>query len=268
MSGIDHTFAVCAHMESCFLEECLASLEAQSMKRSKIILCTSTPNAAIEKAAAAHGLEVFVNPVQEGIASDWNFAYRCADTPYVTLAHQDDIYEPDYAARILEGLDRSPDTLIAFTGYYEIQKGQKVYAEQFLNLRLKRLLLQPLRNQTLQKSRWVRRRILSLADPIGCPAVTYVKANLPDPVFTGPLSCTLDWYAWERISRLKGRFLYVDSPLMGHRIHAASTSTATIGKDCGRKSEDLEVMKLFWPGPMAKAVNNLYSLSQRCRGKE
>ena len=267
MSRIDHTFAVCAYGESPFLEECLASLEAQSAGASKIILCTSTPNAAIERAASEHNFPLFVNPEQGGIAADWNFAYRCADTPYLTLAHQDDIYEPDYAARILAGLRAAPDTLIAFTSYYEIQKGQKVYAEQFLNLRLKRLLLQPLRVPALQTSRWVRRRILSLADPIGCPAVTYVKANLPYPVFTAPLSCDLDWYAWEQLSRLRGRFLYVDSPLMGHRIHEASASTATIGENCGRRTQDLEVMKLFWPGPVAKVINRVYSLSQRCRGK-
>lgn len=266
MTANNHTFAVCAYGESPFLEECLQSLEAQT-RRTDIILCTSTPNAYIEAAAKRHGLPLYVNPVRGGgIAVDWNFAYSRAATPYVTLAHQDDVYEPDYAARMLEGLERYPDTLIGFTAYCEIRQGRKVYAGQYLNLRMKKLLLTPLRFPALQKVRWVRRRCLSLGNPVGCPAVTYVKGKLPEKPFPGRFKCDLDWHTWETISRMKGRFFYIDQPLMAHRIHKGSTSAATIGADRGRRAEDLEMLKMFWPGPVARVINYFYCKSQRGNG--
>ena len=87
----EHTFVVCAYGESPYLEKCIDSLENQTVK-SRILIATSTPGPYIEKIAAAHHLEIRVNTGEKGIAGDWNFAYSCANTSYVTLAHQDDIY--------------------------------------------------------------------------------------------------------------------------------------------------------------------------------
>lgn len=264
METINHTFAVCAYKESEYLEECLRSLEAQSRK-SKIIVCTSTPNPHIEAAARRHNLPLYVGE-GGGIAADWNFAYSCAATPYVTLAHQDDIYDQDFARLTLEGLEKYPDAIIGFTDYYEIRNGERVYAKQYRNLRIKKLLLIPLRSKLLQKSRWVRRRVISLGDPICCPSVTYVKEKLPAAPFPDRFKVVLDWHTWEILSRVKGRFFYINRPVMGHRIHRGSTSAATIGKDRGRRHEDLEMLKMFWPGPMAKLINRFYSMSQRGNG--
>ena len=55
-----HTFVVCAYKESPYLEECIRSLENQTVP-SHIILVTSTPNSYIEGTAKKHGVELFVN---------------------------------------------------------------------------------------------------------------------------------------------------------------------------------------------------------------
>ena len=76
-----HTFVVCAYKESAFLEECISSLIAQTVK-SNILIATSTPCEFIESIAQKYQLSLFVNPVKGGgIACDWNFGYGKAETP-------------------------------------------------------------------------------------------------------------------------------------------------------------------------------------------
>ena len=262
----DHTFAICAYKESSFLEDCILSLESQTVK-SNIIICTSTPNAYISGLADKYGLPVLINQAQDGIASDWNFAYRKAETPLVTLAHQDDVYEPAFLEQVLAHLNQGSPTLLCFTDYYEIQDGKRVDASQFLNLRIKQILLMPLRNRCLQKSIWVRRRILSVGDPIGCPSVTYVKKHLPETIFQKRFQSNLDWQTWEMLSRLKGRFLYISQPLMGHRMCQESTTLNLIGENGVRVKEDFELLCLFWPKPVAKIICKMYVQSQKHRLK-
>lgn len=263
-TGKDHTFALCAYQESEYLEECILSLRAQRVK-SRIIVCTSTPNAHISGLAEKYGLPLCVNDRSGGIASDWNFAFDQVKTPLMTIAHQDDIYEPAFLEKTLEAINQGKEALICFTDYFEIQDGQRVYAKDFLNLRIKRWMQLPLRSVRLQNVRWIRRRMLSIGDPICCPSVTYVKKNLPEHVFEDGYKAVLDWQTWEKLSRMKGRFVYVSQPLMGHRMHAKSTTMKLIGDHDGRTKEDLEILKMFWPKPVAKLICRLYSRSQKTR---
>ncbi len=254
-------FAVCAYGESAYLEDCILSLERQSCA-SGIILCTATPSPFLEDMARRHGLKLYVNDGPHGIAEDWNFAYACAKAPLVTLAHQDDVYDPGYLQSVLEAVNREKDPLIAFTDYYELRNDDKVFADKNRNLRIKETALLPLRVRALWKSRWIRRRILSLCNPICCPSVTYVKPALPQVVFESHFASNLDWQTWETISRRRGSFCYVHRPLMGHRIHEESTTTKVIGANKGRSDEDLEMYLKFWPRPIAVWINRLYSAGQ------
>lgn len=129
-------------------------------------------------------------------------------------------------------------------------------------LRVKRLLLFPLRVAILQKSRWVRRRILSLGSPICCPSVTFAVDNLPKVVFQNHFRACEDWEAWELISKLRGTFVYVPRKLMGHRIHEDSETTAAIG-DNKRTMEEYQMFCKFWPRWIAKVLVKQYSKSQK-----
>ena len=195
----NHTFAVCAYGVCSYLEECIRSLTKQKVP-TNIILCTSTPSPYIQDLADKYKIPVYAREGKSDIQDDWNFAYDTAKTQYVTIAHQDDIYEPDYTKMILENLNAGGKTQIVFTKYYEIQNGRRVDSSEFINLRIKELLLSPLRVQAFQSWKWLRRRILSLGNPIGCPSVTYVKDNLPDPVFDSTFGSNIDWLTWEKLS--------------------------------------------------------------------
>lgn len=257
----DHVFALCAYGESAYIEACVESLKRQTQP-SRIILCTATPSPFLDDVARRHELPVYVNRGPHGIAEDWNFAYAHADKPLVTLAHQDDVYDSEYLERVLDRLNRARRPMICFTDYYELRDGNKVFANGNRNLQVKELVLTPLRFAALENSRWLRRRVLSLCDPICCPSVTYVRPNLPEVVFESHFKSDLDWQAWEKLSRLRGGFCYVHAPLMGHRIHAESTTTKVIGDHNGRSAEDLEMYLKFWPRPIAQWINKAYAAGQ------
>ncbi len=250
---------ICAYGDSPFLEICVDSLLHQTV-RSRILIATSTPNETIKKIAERFHFPIYVNQGAHGITQDWNFAVSCAKTRYVTIAHQDDVYEPAYLERALQGLNRARHPLIFFSDYYEIREGEKVPSNR--NLWIKRVMLLPFRSRLLQNSVWIRRRILSLGSPIDCPSVTYVIPNLPGgQLFDSSYRVTQDWEAWERFSRLKGTFVFDPHLLMGHRIHEASTTTELIA-DQTRTKEELSIFQRFWPDPVARWLERRYRRGQ------
>ncbi len=253
-----HTFVICAYRESEYLEECIRSLLGQTVQ-SRILIATSTPNETIRAAAEKYSLPLFINDGPSSIAHDWNFAYEKAETPYLTIAHQDDVYLPGYTEAALKAFAKAKRPLIFFSDYSELREGKAVSKSR--SLRIKRLLLLPMRAKVFQKSRFIRRRCLSLGNPIGCPAVSYAKDNLPNPVFRHGFRSNLDWEAWEMLSKLDGAFLYTPESLMLHRVHEGSETSAVIRENV-RTGEDFEMFCKFWPKWMAKFLNRFYSKSE------
>ena len=252
------TFVVCAYGESPYLRECVHSLLTQSLP-CPIVISTSTPNEPIRRAAKDFSLPLFVHDQIPDIAGDWNAAYRSADTEYVVLAHQDDLYEPAYAEIALNALDHAGNPLLFFTDYFELRGDVKTADNR--NLRIKRTLLRPLKNPRFASATFIKRKVLSLGNPVCCPSVAYVKANLPETPFRPGMKSNLDWDAWERFSRLSGSFVYVDRPLICHRIHSSSTTSALINAH-KRSGEDLSMLKRFWPAPVAAAINRVYKKAE------
>ena len=259
MQTLSHTFAVCAYKESPYLEECIQSLKNQELK-SSIIMVTSTPNAHIQLLANKYDIPLYINEGERGITQDWNFAYRVADTELVTIAHQDDVYLPEYSDEIVKMISKSKKPLIAFTDYGELRENRPVLKNRLLQV--KRILLFPLRYSLLQKSIFVRRRVLSLGCPICCPAVTFVKRNLPEQVFQSGYRSAEDCEAWEKLSRMKGSFLYTKTIGMYHRIHEESETSIILG-DHARNEEDFQMFCKFWPTSVAKVLAKLYSSSEK-----
>lgn len=258
-TAADHTYALCAYKASEYLEECVKSLLTQTVK-SNIFIATSTPNEHINAVAQKYGIPVFVNEGENGIGGDWNFAYDKVDTPLVTIAHQDDIYEPEYTEQMLEFLNKSKNPIIYFSGYGELRNGEKVYDNSIL--KIKKLMLSPLKIKCFRTSRFVRRRVLSLGNCICCPAVTYAKERVGDTPFTNDYLSNIDWQQWERLSRKKGSFVYNKQPLMCHRIHEESTTSEIIG-DSKRTLEDYDMFCKFWPKAIAKLISKVYSKSEK-----
>lgn len=254
----DHTFALCVYGDSPYLEECIRSLKEQTVK-SRILIATSTPSDYIRNLAEQYDINMYINPEQKGIGADWNFACQCAGTRLVTIAHQDDLYEPGYTQEMLRHMNEANKPIIWFCDYMELRNGEKVQSNK--NLRIKRLMLWPLRWRLFQNSIFVRRRILSFGSPICCPAVTYVKRWIEEIPFSSTMRVSLDWDEWERLSKKRGTFSYCTDSLMCHRVHEESETTKLIASNI-REKEDLEMFNRFWPKRIANWLEKKYAVSE------
>jgi glycosyltransferase involved in cell wall biosynthesis len=241
------------------LEECIKSLKGQTVQ-SQIILATSTPNDYITALCEKYQIPVYVNDGERGITQDWNFAYSRAEAEYVTIAHQDDVYSKRYVETAIPMLESAGKPIIFFSDYGELRNGEKIRSNQLL--RVKRIMLLPLRVKSLWGSRFVRRRILSLGSPICCPSVTFVKSNCPEQIFQHGFRSNEDWQAWELLSRRNGSFVYCKKRLMYHRIHEESATTQILG-DNARGAEDIIMFEKFWPTPIAHFIAKLYGTSEK-----
>lgn len=254
-----HTFVVLAYKESTYLEDCINSVLNQSIK-TNVVIATSTPNEFINQMAEKYNLKVIINKGQKGIAYDFNFAVNCVDSELVTVAHQDDIYEKDYAKEIIDAYKKNKNASIIFTDYFELRGSDKVLNNK--NLKIKRILLLPLRIKTLGKYKFFRRWVLRFGNSICCPAVTFVKKNSIKDVFICDFKCNVDWYTWEKLSKEPHDFIFIPKPLMEHRISESSTTTDIINHGI-RTKEDLIMFKKFWPTWFAKGINNFYKNSEK-----
>ncbi len=258
MSELKHTFAVCAYMENPYLEEAVRSVVNQTIK-SDVYISTGTPNSYISNIAAKYNIPVLVNDAKDADTgtSNANFAIRSAKTEFITIVHQDDVYEPQYAEEVLQAAD-GHNPIIVFTEYYELRNGKRVYSNRLL--RVKRLMNIGFR--VFPHSRFVRKRVLSFGCSICCPAVTFSKKKCDGFEFDKNYKCITDWDAWIRLSELKGDFICVNKPLMGHRIHEGSSTTETLSNGI-RHNETFEIYKRFWPEWFAKRLIKMYEIGDK-----
>ncbi len=250
-----HTFAVCAYKDSPYLPYLLESLKRQS-EQSAIYIATSTPSDYIQNTAEQFGVKLAVNSHSEGIGADWNFAYSQACTDFVTLAHQDDYYEPDFTEKVLSGIEKKKNPVMAFTRYFEMREDRRVYGSTLLNI--KKIMLVPI--SLLSGSRLIRRMVFSFGSPICCPSITYNKKRFPDFQFSTEYRCSLDWEAMLRLSKEHGDFIYIKKPLMGHRIDDSTETSRSISNGI-RYNEDLAILSGLWAMPFAKIIIKFYAKS-------
>ena len=157
----EHTFVVCAYQESSYLEACIRSVMSQTV-RSRVVIVTSTPNPYIQKIADQYHIPIVVNTGKHGLAEDWNFAVKTANTPLVTVAHQDDIYDYEYSEKVVNAYlkNKNLDPIIVFTDYYEIHDSG--IEKENTNLKIKRILLKPLKKVNNSNKVKTKRKVIKI----------------------------------------------------------------------------------------------------------
>lgn len=255
----DHCFVICAYKENPHIEETIHSLKQQTVK-SKIYLSTSTPNKYLEDICTKHDIQMFVNKNPKNAGVDWNYAYDNAPTRLVTIAHQDDVYEPNFLEVTLNEIRSNEDFILCFTDYYELKKGEKEMTNTLL--KIKRFMNWPLSIKKLQKSRFIRRRALSIGCAICCPAVTFNKEKAGNSIFDASYINSCDYKTWCDLAELEGEFVYIKDRLLAHRIYAESATSLNLENNI-RQKEDLEIFCRYWPRWFAKKLNKLYATSEK-----
>ena len=253
-----HTFVVAAYGRSPHLPACLDSLQRQSLG-SRIVVCTSTPGTEIDALAARHGAELVVHGPNRGIGHDWNMALAQSRTEWTTIAHQDDVYRPDFVRAMTAAGRRLADPLIVFCDYVE-RCGETVRADGPLLAVKRRLLQAAFLGREAVRSTGAKRRALRFGSPIPCPAVMYHRRALHGFRFREDFKVCLDWAAWLDLAARPGAFAWVRKALMEHRIHEGSETAA--GLDDGtRMREDLAMLGALWPAPVARLILASYRLA-------
>lgn len=253
-----HAFVIPVYGEAPHLGDCIDSILRQTGGRPRLLLASSTPTSQLAEVAARHGIELRVNPTRADIATDWNFALTAADAEYVTIAHQDDRYDPGYLS-VMAGLAAAhPELTLAFSDYREhTDLGSR---PTNLNLRIKRLLCARAFGQASAIDTGSgKRRLLDLGNPICCPSVLLNRHRFPNFRFDAAYKTNLDWDAWLRLAAEPGQFVYARQALVSKRVHAASETSVTIANRV-RQNEDLAMFRRLWPRPIAALIAAVYSL--------
>lgn len=292
----DVTLSILAYKKSRYLERCIHSvLSMNGVEQATVVLATSTPNEWIQRMGKKYHLPIYVNDGSiegvgkeqkvadqpggnekqrlekkgSGIGADFQFGIDVAKTPLVTVVHQDDIYGKNYLVEMLghinEEMEKGHTTLIAFCDYYELkEKRESAFRIETSNrnLVIKRLMNAFFKVPWGSTSIWWRRRILSMGCSICCPSVMFHKKELLMDVFQAGFGANVDWEAWEKLSRKKGAFIYVDQCLMLHRIYRESTTSQCI-QNQSRNEEDYNIFCRFWPTPVARLLTKLYKYGEK-----
>jgi glycosyltransferase involved in cell wall biosynthesis len=256
-----HSFVIPVYRAAPSLVALIESLRAQDGARSEILLSSSTPSTELEEIAKRHSIPLHINPQRIDISADWNFALTAATTKFVTLAHQDDLFESSYVSRLHTALCANPGAIMAFCDYSEHSpQGPR---SRNLNLRIKRALCRRAfgARECISETR-EKVRLLSLGNPICCPSVMFDRSNIPNFRFPGGFRTNLDWMAWLDLARSPGGFVYVSDRLVSKGVHADSTTTATIANRT-REREDRALFGALWPRPIAAVLTAAYRLGYR-----
>jgi glycosyltransferase involved in cell wall biosynthesis len=258
---MDHSFVIPVYQTAPSLAALIESLRAQDGPLSEILLSSSTPSTQLDEIAKRYAIPLHINRERKDISADWNFALAAATTEFVTLAHQDDLFDRSYVARLRTALHENPGAILAFCDYSEhTPRGPR---SRNVNLRIKRALCQRAfgARECIFASR-DKLRLLSLGNPICCPSVMFDRSKIPDFRFPDGFRTNLDWRAWLDLARSPGGFAYVRDPLVSKGVHAESATTATIANRA-RKREDRALFDALWPRPIAAALAAAYSLGYR-----
>ncbi len=254
---MEHTFAICAYKDSPYLEKCIKSIKKQAYK-SKIIIITSTPDSYIKNLASKYKIKFFINNEKKGLANDWNFAYRKADTRLVTIAHQDDIYLKDYTENIIKYKNKYKDAALLMTSSRTIKENKLIKNGQIENI--KAILRLVLKINIFNHLPILKRLSISFGNPIICPSCCYDKNLCTYPLFNEKYKFVTDWEALLRLSNNKYRWVYIDKALIYYRVHALSTTKLCL-EDNTRQKEEKIIFEALWNKSIAKLLLKLYRRS-------
>ena len=259
---MDHSFVIPVYGAAPGLGALIESLRAQDGARSEILLSSSTPSTELGEIAKHYALPLHINSRRlGGISTDWNFALATATKKFITLAHQDDLFDSSYVSRLRAALCANPGAIMGFCDYSE-HSSQGPRARN-LNLWIKRVLCRrAFGTRECISSTRDKKRLLSLGNPICCPSVMLDRSKIPDFRFPRGFRTNLDWMAWLDLARSPGGFVYVRDRLVSKGVHAESATTVTIANRA-REREDRALFHALWPRPIGSVLAAAYRLGYR-----
>lgn len=234
------TFAIPCRDAGPYLRPLLESLLAQSRQDFALLLVddgSRDGSADVARAVAGERIAVHRNDPARGIGGNWNRCVELSRTPFVCLAHQDDVYEPGYLARLLDALAARPDAGMAHCRAGAIDAAGVRFASPAERYKDHFWAHTPGEDRALHYERLWRGNFIC------CPAVLYrAEALRAVGPFATDLRFALDWQYWFRM--LCCGFGIVDVPemLVHYRRHGEAASRGATA-DHSRFVEELTVLR-------------------------
>ena len=201
-----------------YLAEALASAFAQTYGDWRLTLVDNSPETGGARSALApYEADPRVRYLATGglnQADNWTAAFRSGDAPYVAMLHDDDLWDPGFLARRVEGLERHRECALAFSAYREIDERGKLLA----------LHAPRVRAGVLQPAEFVPREFVRNAIPV--TSVLYRRSAFeaaggrfdPDAGY-------IDYELWMRIA-VRHPVLSLHTQDCSIRSHGGSVTTA------------------------------------------
>jgi GT2 family glycosyltransferase len=222
------------------LRPLLQSLLAQTRQDFELLLvddASSDGSIELAREVAGERVQVHRNAAPLGIGGNWNRCVELARAPFVCLAHQDDVYEPEYVARMLAALDARPDAGMAHCRAAAIDADGRAMpsaAERFKA---------HFWRQSPGKDRAAHYERLWRGNFIVCPSMCFRTDALR---VTGPfrtdLCFALDWEYSFRLLRAGFGIVDVHEVLLHYRRHDGA-ATAAANRTRTRLHEELQVLR-------------------------
>ena len=188
--------------------------------------------------ATACGAEVVRNDRHLGLAANWNRCLRLAATPYFALAHQDDVYEPGFAAVMLALLEAHPRAFIAHCKTMAIDDDGRAIATPAARYKES---LWP-RHDPYEEGGDAALQRLARGNFIVAPSVVFrAEAVLAIGAFS-PFDFVLDWEYWLRGVLAGWTIAGTHSRLVRFRRHAA-TATRALERTLDRYREEIAIQQ-------------------------
>jgi glycosyltransferase involved in cell wall biosynthesis len=107
------TVAIPTYNGARFLRESITSILGQTCRELTVICIDDASSDDSAGVAESVGVRVARNPSRIGLAANWNRALDLCETEFLVIAHQDDVYAPQFIERMIETLDRHPPAFAA-----------------------------------------------------------------------------------------------------------------------------------------------------------
>ena len=232
------TFAIPCWQAGANLRPLLESLLAQTRQDFELVLVddASTDGSAEQaREIAGERIRIHRNPERLGLARNWNRCAGLVTTPLFCLAHMDDVYYPEYHARMAAALEQAPSAGMAHCRAEVLDgEGQAVDspAERYKD---------KMWRETVGADRASTYAALYRGNFVNCPSVLYrTEAWAKAGPFDEAMSFALDWRM--HFSMLLAGFdaAGVPDPLIGYRRHATN-ATHEQARSLQRYREEHEV---------------------------
>ncbi|MGD9702320.1 MAG: glycosyltransferase family 2 protein [Acidimicrobiia bacterium] len=235
------TVAIPYYAARSYLAEAIDSVLGQSLQDWRLLIVDDAgpePAADLVASYADDRIEHVRNPVNLGLAGNWNECIRRASTDLVTLLHGDDRLAPGYVAAVVAAAIDHPDVAAVFTDPVVI--GEDGRPARSLPDAVKRLARRPRTDHVVDGDRDLASILAN--NYVFCPTLCFRRSVVGERPFDERWKMVIDLDLVARLLLRGERLAAVRSPLYEYRRHGGN-QTNVLTSSAVRFEEELALYR-------------------------